>query len=288
MSLEVAPGAGTAGGGDVLDRKRIEALFAHTDALISFLTREHRISIDVAEEVTASVFAELLEAASTGAPRVVASDAKALPYLKEAVRRAAFNFRSNLANQDQALGNEAMGAGSDMVDPAQRRPLSIIDAEQKWRTAKTAWDRLPQRTRQLLTLVDFEDVPLAEAARTLGLEQREAYDLYEETHRDLARELGRTWSTFIVPAPKDLSKGGYKPRTRRAALEHIDDLPKEQRDVLRATHVDELPEMDAARRLGLSPEGLRERLQRANELLSQKTGCTVDEIRAALANRRRV
>ena len=278
MSTDVAPAAGSSG--DVLDRARIEELYSHIDDLVSFLVGTRDVHVHDAEEIVSSIFDKLLAEAAAGTPVVTNPGVPLLSFLKTMARNGLDHYAKRHERRNVPLSHLDV---QEPRDPAQRRPLSVIDARQRVDAAKAAWDALPERTRALLELVDFKDVPIREAARSLSIPERHAYDLYEDTKRRLERELGKTWSTYIQPLPA----GEYKPRSRRAFLGHIEELPREHREILTLIHVDGRTELEAAQVLRCSTEDLRSRLHHAEELLSRKTGCTMDEVRTFLMRSRR-
>lgn len=283
MSSDVAPGADQAG--EVLDRNRIAELCVHIEDLVSFLVGTRSVHAHDAEEIVSSVFDKLLGEAAAGTPIVTKPGVPDLSFLKTLARNALHRFNDNRANrsiQTSSLlqrGGDDLRTTADLRDVSQRRPLSIIDARQKLDAATEAWNTLPELARTLIELVDFAGHSIRDAAQSLALPERKAYDLYEESKRSLERELGKTWSTFIQPLPP----GEYKPRGRQGLIQHISDLPREHREVLMYLLIERQPEAQVAHALRLTPEELRKKLTRAEELLSRKTGCSVEEIRTIMS-----
>lgn len=257
----------------VLDSERLTAIFNdHQEDILNFLVGHHRAPIDLAEEALAATFAKLFEDALQGRPRF--AETSALAYVKGAALNCLKNSLRASPLKEVPL-HSSVEVGQDAT---QRRPVSIIQAKEKLDVVKAQWNALPLKERELLTHVDQEGLMLKEAAERMGLQYKDAASTYRRAHRALREELGRHWSTFILPIDE------YKPRGRAAVLRHIDGLPREYRDVLRAKHVEGLSDPMAAAKLDLSIGTYRDRLRRGEEHLEHKTGMTLPEILMALKN----
>jgi RNA polymerase sigma factor (sigma-70 family) len=261
--------SGAQDGGEVFDRETILRHFdAHQDALVRYLINPLGADLDTAEDIVSALFAKLLDAAAVGNPFVATESP--LEYL----RTMAANGMGMLRRKTR---REA-GMPSDRLDSSQRQAPSILIAREKLQKVRDRWNALSEKERTLLTLVDHESLPLTEAAARMSLAYKDASTTYERAHRELEAELGKNWSTFILPASGDT----YKPRTREGMLKVIGNLPPEYREILRLSLAEGLDADSAARRLTLSPVVFRERLETGRSHLLKKSGMTMDEILSAL------
>lgn len=255
--------------GTVFDRETtLRYFYSHQDALIRYLQKPLGATVETAEDVVAEMFHRFLEAVAKNSPYV----ATASP--NEYLRAAAENELNHVRRRKR----RAKGAPGERIDSSQRRPESILIAREKLEKVRARWNLLPEKERTLLTRVDEEGLSLKDAADRMGLAYKDATTTYERAHRELEAELGKNWSTFILPADGDT----YKPRTREGMLRVMGDLPPEYRDVLRLSLVEGVPETEAAADLRLSLETFRQRLESGRGHLLKTSGMTMDEIQASL------
>jgi RNA polymerase sigma factor (sigma-70 family) len=246
----------------------------HQGSLVRFLRRPLGATLEDAEDAVSEVFADLLAAASAGAP--LGADTSPIEYLRSMAKTQYLmdkRHRKDKAGPPQAAGETA--------DPSQRQPESILIGQEQLQKVRERWNRLSDKERELLTIVDQEGLALGEAAQRMGLAYKDASITYERAHRQLEEELGRNWSTYILPA----QAGAHKPRTREGLLRIVEKLPPEYRGVVGLTLGQGLDEREVARRLGLGPDDCRRRVDNGLGHLMKMSGMTMDEIRASLERR---
>jgi RNA polymerase sigma factor (sigma-70 family) len=269
------PGLDSTDAGLPLERARLDEIFtAQYPRLIQFLLGAYKVEPDLAEDIVQSAYARLAGLLDQG-KIIRASDPEA--FFKKSVKNLLLNYFERSARHDVPLD-----AALDPRDRSQRQPISTIEAREKLAKAERSWSELSDPERKLLTLIDQDGHSLKEAAARLELPYKAAATAYQRAHKKLRLELGRHWSTFILPADGD----HYAPRGRKAMLAEIDGLPREHRELLQARLVEALPEDAAAARLDLGPKELPTRFEHALLLLERKTGLGREEIRRALEKTR--
>jgi RNA polymerase sigma factor (sigma-70 family) len=263
------PGKAGMSAGVPLDAEQIGKLYLeHCQSTVHYLVHRQGADQSTAQDVVSDMFERMLRAAAEGAPVMTTGSIDSF-IITSAV---------NDLNKLRARLRQQISDSSDGVDPSQRSAPSILVAQEVLDKVRARWDALSEKEKTLLTLVDQDGLEIREAAKQLGLPYEVAYKTYQRAHRDLEEELGKHWSTYILPA----TSGAYKPQTREGMLKRIDELPREYRDVVRAILADGLEERDLAARLKLSPGTVRDRCETGLGYLMKKTGMSMDEIRTAL------
>ena len=260
-------------GGEVLDREKSRGLYdRYWRSLVRYLVDKLEADHNSAEDAVSDVLAQIMEDADKGTPHVVTKDTAS--YLRVLVK----NQYLQADRKKKPIGVKEHQTLDDNSDESQRRAPSILIAREMLDKVRARLEALSEKERQLLTLVDQEGLEIQAAADRLGLKRTDAWTTYSRAHRALEEELGKNWSTYILPADGDT----YKPRTREGLLKKVDELPPEYREVLHLSLGEGLDEAGIVLRLQLSAAVAKERSARGLEYLQKKTGMSIDEIQAAL------
>lgn len=244
----------------------------YAEDLSKVLKCEFHLQTQDAEDVLANLFGELFAKHASGQPVEIGAHDNPRDFLYRMLKHDAIDKKRWFKTHPGAE------ASPDIAVQGVPGPLSRIVGQEQISVVLEAFKALPEMERTLVTLVDQETIPLPDAARRLNLTYASAAGLYARVHRKLQAALGRSWSTYILPADGN----GHKPRTRRALLRHIEELPRDYRAVLMVKYVEGSPDADVAVRLGVSREAFAARLKTAEEHLEKKTGLCMVEIVAAL------
>ena len=273
--------------GRPLDKAAVSRLYnVYATKLLAVVTSQlelhHRP--EVVEDAVADVFTELTTKAQAGTPLTI--EKEPFQYLVGAVRHRIGRKGIDPDPVARAESEDGDPSGYAVLrDPAQRRPLSIVIGAEALEVTQRALAELDDAERQIVELVQAEGLNLREAALRLGITHDAARKAQARAMKKLGDARGRYSSTFIEEADSYT----YKPRTRRGAIQAIELLPKEHRDMLHERYVLGRSEKDAARGLGLSPEAYAARLAHAEELFKKKYGMNLpDELEAALRNDARI
>lgn len=269
--------------GRPLDKAAVTRLYnAYATKLLAVVTSQLELhhKPDVVEDAVADVFTELTTKAQEGAPLTIEKDP--FQYLVGAVRHRIGRKGIDPDPVARAESEDGDLSGYDVLrDPAQRRPLSIILCAEALAVTQKALAELSDDERQIVELVQAEGLNLKEVAERLGLSHDVARKAHARAKKKLDDARGRYSSTFIQEADSYT----YKPRTRRGAIQAIELLPKEHSEILNQRYVLGRSEKEAAKALGISPEGYAARLAHAEELFQKKYGMGLpDELEAALRN----
>jgi RNA polymerase sigma factor (sigma-70 family) len=268
MSPDSPQSAGESAG-TALDAERIGQFYLeHRQPIVNHLVHRQGADLSTAQDVVSDMFAQMLRAAASGSPAVITGSI--FSYLLKAAVNDFKNLKSSPAHE--------IAESRDREDPSQRRAPSILVSQEVLGKVRARWDALPEKERTLLKLVDQDGLEIREVAKQMGLAYEVAAKTYQRAHRALEEELGKNWSTYILPA----GSGSYKPLTREGMLRRIDQLPKEYREVVRPILSDGLSEQVLVSRLQLSPGAVRDRHETGLQHLMKMTGMSMDEIRAAL------
>jgi RNA polymerase sigma factor (sigma-70 family) len=271
MSQE--PPADGAQGGEVLDRERSRALYdQYWRSLVGYLVEKLGADHNSAEDAVSDVLAKIMEDADKGTPQIVTKDTAT--YLRVSVK----NQYRHEDRKKKPIGVKEHQTLDDNSDKSQRRAPSILIAREMLDKVRARLDALPETERKLLTLVDQDGLEIQEAAVQLGLKSNDAWAVYSRAHRALEEELGKNWSTYILPADSNT----YKPRTREGLLKKVEELPPEYRESLRLSLGEGLGEDGLAERLHLSPAATKDLVAKGLAHLQKKTGMEMEEIQAVL------
>lgn len=159
-------------------------------------------------------------------------------------------------------------------------PATLMVSDENQKLLAQALLSLDPLARSVLEL-HFQGRRYDDIATELGISVENAEKLKERALAGIRRWLGEYRSSILQQGPK--------PKTNRAAKLAIRGLPKDCQIPIWELYVEKRERPAIARKLGLSPEGLEERIRRGEALLAERCKIKIpEELEAALANRARV
>ncbi|GAA4577156.1 RNA polymerase sigma factor [Planotetraspora kaengkrachanensis] len=168
-------------------RRRFEAMYAaNHDPVLGYVLRRTADAHDAAD-VLAETFLTAWRRLDDVPP-----DDQTRPWLYGVARRVLANHRRG-ERRRLALGDRLR---ADLAD----RPAGEVPAD--LRPIMEALDGLPERDRELLTLVGWEDLDAGQIATVLGCSRNAVRVRLHRARRRFTRELERRGALFEMPAPQ--------------------------------------------------------------------------------------
>ena len=255
--------------GHPLDREDINALYGiYWERLYAVLSQSD-LSTENIEDAINDAFALLLADVAEGKPPVINSNP-----LQFLIDRTRYRARRATASHE---GSPALHSG--IIDASQRRPLSILVGADRLARVNQSLEAMTEIERQVYTLYESEHLPHKEIATRLGISPDGCRQAYGRAMDKMRVADGAYAGSSFLEAPKST----LIITTRKGALQAIQYMPDDARDLLLQHYVENTPREQAALALGLAPDRHADRLRHAERLFKLRYGLDPEDLEAVLS-----
>jgi RNA polymerase sigma factor (sigma-70 family) len=254
------------------DRIVGELYLAHGNEVLEFLANDMKLAVEDAEDLMSDTFVKLATRYAGGEP-----PENPRGWLLVVARNAALEVleRRRASPVNKSLG--ADGIPSDLLDRAQRRPLSALVSGEMKAVTREALLGLPEIPRKIVEL-HLGGASAALIAQTLNMHQDKAETILDKALRSVHDRLGAAFSSEVRKA----DARDYIPTTRGKLLEQLPAIGARYARILLLRHDEGLDSRRMAPKLGMAVEEAERNLARAHELLEKRFSLTPDEFTAIL------